>query len=146
VVLISSGGSSRGGNTGAKASTGTTSKTATGPTITARTAMTSPDPSSHSVGLLQILTEGSKRAFYVVAENMPTTHGFFYALWLYNNPGSHEPLGKAPPVGSSHRLEGGGALPANAGEFHEVLLTRETSTAATHPGPIVLHGSFTVGG
>ncbi|HMD57301.1 MAG TPA: sigma-70 region 4 domain-containing protein [Solirubrobacteraceae bacterium] len=148
VVLITNGGSSshnhaNAGSTGASTATGTT--TPTGPRITARLPLRSPIPASRSIGLLQILAEGSRRAFYVVAEHMPATNGFFYALWLYNNPASHEPLGKAPPVGASHRLEGGGALPANANEFHEVLLTRETSTRATHPGSVVLRGAFSLG-
>lgn len=154
VILITSGGSSHshksGSSTGTSASSATgtsgTSGTSTGPAITARIALRPTEASSHSIGLLQVLQEGSTRAFYVIAENMPATHGFFYALWLYNNPESHEPLGKAPPVGSSHRLEGGGSLPANAGDYHEVLLTRETSTHATHPGPTVLRGTFTLSG
>jgi hypothetical protein len=140
VVLATSGGSS---HKSPRASN--RAQTSTGPAITSRIEMRSPNPASRSVGLLQILAEGSKRAFYIVAEHMPATHGYFYALWLYNSPSSHEPLGKAPPVGSNHRLEGGGALPPNASEFHEVLLTRETSTRATQPGQVVLHGNFTVG-
>jgi hypothetical protein len=140
-VLLLSGGSSHHRTTTTSATT-----TSTGPSVTARIAMRSPSPTSRSIGLLQILAEGSRRAFYVVAEHMPASNGFFYALWLYNSPSSHEPLGRAPAVGSSHRLEGGGALPANAGEFKEVLLTRETSSRPTHPGTVVLHGSFTLGG
>jgi hypothetical protein len=143
-VLLLSGGSSH--HRAAGATTSATAGTGTGPSVTARIPMRSPNTASRSIGLLQILSEGSRRAFYVVAEHMPATRGFFYALWLYNNPSSQEPLGKAPPVGSNHRLEGGGALPANAGEFKEVLLTRETSTRPTHPGPVVLHGSFTLSG
>jgi hypothetical protein len=148
VVLLLSGGSSHhrsSASTTGSATTGSAT-TGTGPQITARIPMRSPNPASRSIGLLQILSEGSKRAFYVVAEHMPATRGFFYALWLYNNPSSQEPLGKAPPVGPSHRLEGGGALPANAGEFREVLLTRETSTRPTHPGAVVLRGNFTPSG
>ena len=98
------------------------------------------------MGLLQILQEGTLRAFYIAAENVPATRNFFYALWLYNSPSSAEPLGKAPAVGANKRLEGGGALPADAGEFKEVLLTRETSTHATHPGPVVLRGNFKLSG
>jgi hypothetical protein len=146
VVLLTSGDSSHGGHQQTGTTTAASATTTTGPAVSARIAMRPAHPTSRSIGLLEILTEGSKRAFYIVAEHLPPTHGFFYALWLYNNHTSHEPLGKAPAVGSTERLEGGGALPANAAEFHEVLLTRETSTHATHPGRVVLRGAFTLGG
>jgi hypothetical protein len=123
----------------------TTAKTSTGPAITARIALRSPNPTSRSLGLVSILAEGSRRAFYLAAENMPSTKSFFYALWLYSGPGKAEPLGRAPAVGSNHRLEGGGALPANAANFRELLLTRETSNSPSHPGKVVLHGAFTLG-
>ncbi len=142
VVLISGGGSTHRHH---MSSSTTSTGTATGPAVTARIELRSPSGASRSLGLLQVLTEGSKRAFYVVAEHLPASGGFFYALWLYNNPSSREPLGRAPTVGSSHRLEGGGALPANAGEFHEVLLTRETSPRPSQPGHVVLRGQFTLG-
>jgi hypothetical protein len=143
VVLLTGGGASKGhtGSTAAK----TTVATGSGPSVS-RIAMRPAEAGGHSLGLLQILQEGSKRAFYLVAEKVPPTSGFFYALWLYNSPSSAEPLGKAPAVGSSHRLEGGGALPADAGAFHEVLLTRETSVHAAHPGPVVLRGRFSLQG
>jgi hypothetical protein len=143
IVLLTNGGSSgHKANAGAAAKSGTT----TGPAISARLPLRAPSSTSRSVGLVQILSEGSKRAFYVVAEQLPATNGFFYALWLYNSPTSHEPLGKAPPVGSTHHLEGGGALPADAGSFGQVLLTRETSTHATHPGRVILSGRFSLSG
>lgn len=122
------------------------SKTGTGPAIDARLPLTDPNGSKSRAGLVQILSEGGKRAFYTVAEGLPPTHGFFYALWLYNSPSSSVPLGKAPAVGSNKRLEGGGLLPENAGEFKEILLTRETSTRASHPGTIVLSGPFSLSG
>jgi hypothetical protein len=142
-VILLTGGSSKSHN-GTTASK-TTAASGSGPSVS-RIAMRPADPSSHSLGLLQILQEGSKRAFYLVAEKVPPTNGFFYALWLSNPNGASEPLGKAPPVGSNHRLEGGGALPANAERFQEVLLTRETSTHASHPGTVVLHGHFSLAG
>ena len=94
---------------------------------------------------MDILTEGSRRAFYIAAEHLPPTHGFFYALWLYNSPTSHEPLSRAPAVGANRRLEGGALLPSNAGSFHTMLLTRETNSRPTHPGHVILTGPFTLG-
>jgi hypothetical protein len=145
IVLLTSGGSSN-KHTHSTARSGKAGTTSTQPSVTARIPMRSPNPGSRSVGLLQILQEGTLRAFYIAAENIPATRNFFYALWLYNSPSSAEPLGKAPAVGANRRLEGGGALPADAGEFKEVLLTRETSTHATHPGPVVLRGNFKLAG
>jgi hypothetical protein len=121
-------------------------RTTTGPTVTARLPLRDPSGSTSRAGLVQLLAEGEKRAFYVVAEGLEPTHGFFYALWLYNSPSSSLPLGRAPAVHANKRLEGGGLLPTNAGEFKEILLTRETNSHASHPGPVVLHGRFSLTG
>ena len=93
-----------------------------------------------------MLSEGSKRAFYIAAEHLPPSSGFFYAVWLYNSPTSSVALGKIPPVSSNGQAQGGALLPANAGEYHEMLLTRETSEHASKPGPVVLSGTFSLGG
>lgn len=149
IVLLTnnhSGSPRRTASTGAAAATTGPAPTAAGsPRINARLPLRPPGGGS-AVGLLEVLSEGTKRAFYLVAEHVAPTRGFFYALWLYNSPTSEEPLGKAPAVGTNQHLEGGALLPANAGNFREVLLTRETSTHATHPGPIVLRGRFSLAG
>jgi hypothetical protein len=147
IVLLTGGSSGhpKTSTSSSSASAGSTG-TGTGPTIGARLPLRPPSGASRPLGLVQILSEGSKRAFYLVAEGLAPSKGFFYALWLYNAPSSSAPLGKAPPVGASHRLEGGGALPANAGSFHTILLTRETSTRASHPGQVVLSGPFKLTG
>ena len=101
----------------------------------------SPNPSSKTVGEVAILAEKGKRAFFIEAKNLPSTGNFFYAIWLYNSPTSAEALSSAPAVGSSHKLAGGAALPANAAEYHEILLTRESSARPTSPGHVVLRGA-----
>jgi hypothetical protein len=150
VILLSGGSSSPTKTTAASSATKTSSTakattTTTGPTVDQRLKLTSPSPKSRSVGEVEILSEGGKLAFYIVAEHIPRSKGFFYAIWLYNSHTSAEPLSKAPAVGSSHRLAGLAALPANAGDYHEILLTRETSTHPTHPGHVVLRGPFNLG-
>jgi len=145
VLLSGSGGSKAHKSSGQTATAGATSSTSTGPAIGARLPLRA-SAGAPVTGLVQILAEGSRRAFYAVAEKLPATNGFFYALWLYNNPNSSEPLGKAPAVHSNGRLEGGGLLPADAERFHEILLTRETSTRATRPGTVVLRGAFSLTG
>ena len=83
---------------------------------------------------MEVLSEAGKRAFYIEAQNLPASHHFFYAIWLYNSPTSAEPLSKAPPVGNTHRLAGGALLPADAGNYSQILLTRETNTPPDPPG------------
>jgi hypothetical protein len=94
------------------------------------------------VGVVAVLAEGSTYAFYLAAEHLTPSNGFFYAIWLYNSPSSYEALSKSPPVGSDGRMQGGSLLPSNAASYHQMILTRETTERPTHPGPIVLRGSF----
>ncbi len=144
VILISGGGSHSKTSSTASTSASKTSTTS-GPVVDARLTLHSPHPHSRSIGAMDIISEGSKRAFYIEAENIPASKGFYYALWLFNNHSSFLPLSKAPPVGADKRLAGGALLPAEAGDYHEVLLTRETSARPTSPGPVVLRGPFSLG-
>jgi len=123
----------------------TPTSTSGGPTEDQRLTLTSPEPDSKAAGVVEILSEGGKHAFYLAAEHLPPSRGFFYAVWLYNSPTSHEALSKSPAVGSDGRLQGGALLPSNAGEYHTMLLTRETSERPTNPGPVVLSGAFSLG-
>jgi Sigma-70, region 4 len=145
VLIISPGG---GSHARSASSTGNTvaATTKTGPTRGPQLALHAPSPTSRSVGVVEVLTEGSKRAFYIDAEHLPATRHFFYAIWLYNSHTSAQPVSKSPAVGSNHKLAGGALLPANAGEFHEILLTRETKAHPTRPGHVVLRGAFSLGG
>ncbi len=148
VVLISGGGSgsgkasSTGSNASSTSSTSSKTSTASKPTEDKRITLSSPEPSSKSIGAVEVLSEGGKYAYYIAATNLPPSKGFFYAVWLYNSPTSHEAVSKAPNVGSDGRLQGGALLPADAGKYHEMLLTRETSSDPTTPGPVVLKGAF----
>jgi hypothetical protein len=148
VVLSSSGGSShKSSGTASTTTSGSKTSTAAGePHIDKQLNLVSPDPASKAVGLVEVLSEGSKRAFLVTAEHLPPTeNGFFYAAWLYNSPSEARVLGRAPNVTSNGRLQAVGSLPANAGKFRQMLITKETSTKPRHPGPIVLNGPFSLG-
>jgi hypothetical protein len=109
-----------------------------------RISLRPPDPSSRAAGVAEVLSEGGQYAFYLAAERLPQSKGkgFFYAVWLYNSPSSHEALGRSPEVSANGRLQGGALLPKDAAKFHTMLLTRETSTRPTSPGPVVLRGDF----
>jgi hypothetical protein len=139
VVLITDGGGSHSSKAAAR-----NAKTTTGPAVTQRLTLTSPS-GGKTVGVMDILAEGSRRAFFIDAENLPESKGFFYALWLYNSPTSQRPLSASPPVGKDHRLQGGSLLPSDAGSYHTVLVTRETSRTPSHPGAVVLSGPFSLG-
>jgi hypothetical protein len=145
-------------NSGGKGSTPTTtaaSTTTTGTSSTSTTSSAKPkldstirlsstEPSVNATGVAYVLSEGSRRAFYVTAQGLPPSSGFFYAVWLYNSPSNAEPLGRASSVSSDGRMEGGNPLPNNAGDYAKFIVTRETSTHPSQPGPTVLSGSFTL--
>jgi hypothetical protein len=147
ILLTGSGGSSQGrtASSPARAATGATGSTASGttkPIENKRITLTPTNPSSGAIGVAEVLSEGNKYAFFLAAEHLAPSNGFFYAVWLYNSPTSHEPVSRGPNVGANGRLQGGALLPADAGRYHTMLLTKETSNAPTHPGPVVLRGPF----
>ncbi len=136
ILVVTDGGSSH-----SKSTTTTSTTAATKPKAEGRIALHPPSPASHSTGTVQILSESGKRAFFIQAEHIPANTGKdFYAVWLYNSPGSALALSKSPQVGASHKLAGAALLPNNAAQYHEILLTRETNTRPTRPGPVVLRG------
>jgi len=154
-VVVLTGGGKGGGNgsaanataaSGAGSTTGTATTGSSGnkPRIDNKLTLSPAEPESHAGGEAYVLSDGSRRAFYVAAHGLEPSHGFFYAVWLYNSPSSSAPLGRAPAVGSNGRLEGGGPLPTNAADYAKLIVTRETSTHARHPGTIVLSGSFSL--
>ena len=133
------------GNNSSKTKSSSTT-TAKAPNVIARVPMRSPSRVSRSIGLVEVLEEAGKKAFYIAAENLPPSKGFFYAIWLYNGPGHAEPVSKAPPVSANKKLAGGALLPANAAEYHAMLVTRETIALPTYPGPVVLRGPLNLTG
>jgi Sigma-70, region 4 len=147
VVLLSSGGG-KGSSGHSSTATTTQSGSTTSPTSTAKPslnktiALTPLEPSLKAAGTAYVLSQSNRRAFYVAARGLPPSSGFFYAVWLYNSPSSSAPLGRAPTVGSDGRMEGGGPLPTNAGLYHQMIITKETSTHPKHPGAILLRGTF----
>jgi hypothetical protein len=149
VILLSGGGGSShaksaGTSSSAASTSGKTSKS--GPKVDQRLTLKSPAAGGSAIALVEILSEGGKRAFYMAAEHLPPSKGFYYAIWLYNSPSSFEALSRSPTVTSNEKLAGGALLPSNAGSFHEMLVTRETAGKPARPGPIVLSGPFSLGG
>lgn len=124
--------------------TATTKASAGTPKLENEIPLTSPDPHSTSIGVIDVVSEASKLAFLIEARNLPEAKGFYYAIWLYNSPTSFLALTKSSDVGSNHTLGGISALPTNAGDYKQILLTRETAAKPTHPGPVVLQGPFSL--
>jgi hypothetical protein len=144
VILITGGGGkgSSHSSTGT-ASTKSTATTAAGkPSLNKTIALTAAEPTLKAAGTAYVLSESGRHAFYVAARGLPQSSGFFYAVWLYNSPSSSAALGRAPTVGADGRMEGGGPLPTNASLYRQLIITRETSTHPTHPGQVVLRGTF----
>ena len=145
ILLSSGGGSKSSGQTLTKPSTNsssTSTSSASKPTLNKTIALTPLEPGLKAVGTAYVLSESKRHAFYVAARGLAASSGFFYAVWLYNSPSSSAPLGRAPSVSSNGRMEGGGPLPSNAGQYHQLIVTRETSTHPKQPGPIALRGTF----
>ncbi len=149
IVLLTggSGSSSNSANSGGGGETSSTSSTGTQKSQAKedkRITLTPPDASSKAVGVAEVLSEGSQYAFYLAAQHLAPSKGkgFFYAVWLYNSPSSYEALSRAPDVGASGNVQGGALLPKDASKYHTMLLTRETATKPTKPGPVVLRGAF----
>ncbi len=136
------------GSNGSKSSTSTNSTT-TGsgsePHVDSQINMTATEAGGKAVAIAYVLSEGSQRAFYLVAEHLPPTEKFFYAVWLENSSGSARPLGKTPSVSANGKLQTAGPLPTNAGSYDKILFTREENTKARTPGPLVMEGKFTLG-
>jgi hypothetical protein len=149
IVLLTGGGGSSSNSAGSGAGGETTSASATSTQKPQakedkRITLTPPDASSKAVGVAEVLSEGNQYAFYLAAQHLASSKGkgFFYAVWLYNSPSSYEALSRAPDVGASGNVQGGALLPKDAGKYHTMLLTRETASKPTKPGPVVLRGAF----
>ncbi|MFI4991703.1 MAG: sigma factor-like helix-turn-helix DNA-binding protein [Solirubrobacterales bacterium] len=153
IVLLTGGGGSSSSSAGSGSSgaseTGSSGKETTSTQKSQakedkRITLTSPDASSKAVGVAEVLSEGSQYAFYLAAQHLAPSkgNGFFYAVWLYNSPSSYEALSRAPDVGASGNVQGGALLPRDAGKYHTMLLTRETASKPTRPGPVILRGAF----
>lgn len=145
VILISSGVGGKGSShtsTAASSTQSTSTASAGKPSLNKTIVLTPIEPTLKATGTAYVLSQSGRHAFYVAARGLPPSSGFFYAVWLYNSPSSSAALGRAPTVGSDGRMQGGGPLPTNASLYHQLIITRETSTHPSHPGQIVLRGTF----
>jgi hypothetical protein len=104
-----------------------------------------PPAGGNAVGAAAVLTEGTSYVVALAAEHLAPTQGFFYAAWLYNSPSQAYALGKAPSVGANGVLKPvAQALPPTASQYHQLLITKETSERPSQPGETVLSGPFSL--
>ena len=103
---------------------------------------------SRSVGLAQVFAQNNRRLVIIAAQGMtPGT----YALWLFNSPTSAKLLGFVPQqVGRDGRFVTQGELPQDAGNFRELVVTRERVAPnqrqlPSRPGQVVLRGRVQLG-
>jgi hypothetical protein len=125
------------------ASTSTTSTTSTnGAHLVVQINMISPHRGSKAVGVALVLRQGKNTGVAIRAQNLPANGKHdAYAVWLYKSATDSHILGFVnPSVGSNGVLQAESGLPANAGHFTQLLITRETQQNPRQPGAIVLKG------
>jgi hypothetical protein len=121
----------------------TTSTTSTnGAHLVAQINMRSPDRASKAIGVALVLRQGNNTGIAIRAQNLPANGKHdAYAVWLYKSGTDSHILGFVnPSVGSNGVLQAESGLPANAGHFTQLLITRETVQNPRQPGAIVLKG------
>ncbi len=129
--------------TPASTSTSTTSTTSTNRAhLVAQINMRSPDRASKAIGVALVLRQGKNTGIAIRAQNLPANGKHdAYAVWLYKSATDSHILGFVnPSVGSNGVLQAESGLPANAGHFSQLLITRETVQNPRQPGSIVLKG------
>ena len=158
IALLSSGGSKKNSTTtasqpAATSSTPTTSSTpstststtaANGAKLVAQINLTAPTSAAATkpVGVALVLKQGKNTGIAIRAQNLPANGKHdAYAVWLYKSSKDSHILGFVnPAVGTNGVLQAEAALPANAGHFSQLLVTKETQQSPKSPGTIVLQG------
>jgi hypothetical protein len=148
ILLITGSLSNGDGDKKAAATTPRTTSTGAQPTIEAQINLTPPSGSkSNAAGVAQIARQTGQdgkvqRAVALVAQGLqPANSKRFYAIWLYTSESKAKFLGFPNPQPTSNgRLETGFGLPSDAGNYRELIVTRETVEQPKSPGTIVLRG------
>jgi Sigma-70, region 4 len=123
----------------------TTSTTSTsGAHLVAQINLKSPSKSSKAAGVALVLKQGKNTGIAIRAQKLPANGKHdAYAVWLYKSAQDSQILGFVnPSVGSNGVLQAESGLPANAGHFTQLLITKETRQKPSSPGSIVLKGQL----
>jgi Sigma-70, region 4 len=122
----------------------TTTTAANGAKLVAQINLKAPHTTSKAIGVALVLKQGTNTGIAIRAQNLPANGKHdAYAVWLYKSSNDSHILGFVnPSVGANGVLQAEAALPANAGHFTQVLVTRETQQRPSTPGAIVLQGAL----
>jgi len=143
VVLLVTGGDD--GDEAATTSTPSTTQAQTGtqaqPQPVAQINLRATDAGNSAVGVAQILRQGNQDALAIVAQKLkPNSRDNAYAVWLYSSKSKARLLGFVdPPVGKDRQFSNFQALPRDARNYREVVVSRETQEAKS-PTTIILRG------
>jgi hypothetical protein len=143
VFVVFAGGSAH-KSPAAAAHSSTTANTTPKPKVISQIYLTHPGGGNSPVGVAEVISSQGKTGVAIAAQGLAPNRKRppnYYAVWLYNGPGSEHLLGFAAAVTSSGVLRTLGALPNNASDYQKLLLTLETSPDPKAPGKIVLEGS-----
>lgn len=130
-----------GGEQAGNGSTATTSTTAGEPQIEAQLNLQPPQGAqSDAAGVAVIAQQGEQRVVQLIAQGLQQANrNRFYAIWLYSSQEKARNLGFPDPQPDKQgRMQAQFALPENAGEFTDLVITRETDAEPKQPGEIVL--------
>ncbi|MGZ4185959.1 MAG: RNA polymerase sigma factor [Solirubrobacteraceae bacterium] len=132
--------------TSSTASTSTSTTAANGAKLVAQINLTAPSSAAATkpVGVALVLKQGKNTGIAIRAQNLPANGKHdAYAVWLYKSTNDSHILGFVnPAVGANGVLQAEAALPANAGHFSQLLITKETQQSPKSPGSIVLRGTL----
>lgn len=96
---------------------------------------------SKATGAAIFASVKGKHEFILAAEHLQPPSGFKYVAWLIGGSGEATPLGLAE-VNSEGKIIAGNQLPEQYPRSGHFELTRNTGSKPSHPGEVVLEGSY----
>lgn len=148
IVLLATGiigGDDDEGGGSARTETTSTTSTQAQPQVEAQINLTAPEgQGGDAAAVAQIARQGDQRAVALVAQGLPQANRErFYAIWLYSSADKAKFLGFPNPQPTKDgRMETGFPLPEDAGQYTDLIVTRETQEQPKQPGTIVLRGKL----
>jgi hypothetical protein len=95
-------------------------------------------------GAAYVISHGARPQLYLEASGLAVSPGSSYGLWLLRSTSSATRLGPTMTASRNGTIQGSRTLPADTSNYHELLITHETDSHPSHPGPIALSGRFAV--
>lgn len=93
-----------------------------------------------------MIVRGTQRIVAIAASGLqPTSARVAYGVWLFNSRSSSQLIGFVPTVKADGKISAAAPLPAGAAAFHDIVVTHESSNAATRPGQIIFTGAIPAG-